>query len=748
MNPASKPEYSLQQHAFRHFVLENKITEYLRDVRILLSLYLWNDPRIWRYFINDKRKLQPTNMKKKGPVEVSGRPLKMNKEWLSSELLSTLKKEEWLNGQEKKAYEECINQALSQELRIPYIATMRENPNIKAIHTHFYSLYKNGLKTELAKRKDSNQRIKSEKEIPFHNMRDVSIVIAIILFQKNPNFIGEKGDVSEEWCKYLQDVCRKVLQDPTAFGSKSASTILHDGDFGFLTTSNKTPLFEHFVQFILYLMDEKCYNAYTNNNEGPRKRKKAKYALLNDIYMFITNVDLSTPKTIGGEAPESYSDMMHKNTIKLFEPKIEELNASNKTNPNYTWEVWKFSARKKTVISRRRKESKIPDGFITDDSGVRATRYGEKNEDNQQLRNENTIVLFEKYLQTKEKQGKTNLSLEFSKKNWFIDEKTFEIIVEKAKKKFPQAQIREKSSQSLDELFEKYEQQYNERLSPEAKKAYQIAVGVGRGVYWAYTDVKCVGKWVWSNWNEIECEEFSVYDRENEVGLSHTAFYAVWKEIFDNIYKRRDASLNKLRYKIETAIKTRSYELDIEEENQKNWKYPAPNDDYQYMEVDGWESVNTFIDKTLLKNLDAKELEKAQIVLKDFQEAVRELVSLKGLLYRDKDNDEIFDKIVCQIINTWLKENKIMFLNPPLWDKCRFITPKDLKNPHTFSSIRFITSEVLESLSIDPRYLRTHSIGMYDPELNRFSECILWDIGRLSTLLGRDKTEIDNYEES
>ncbi|MDR0651362.1 MAG: hypothetical protein LBG59_08440 [Candidatus Peribacteria bacterium] len=65
------------------------------------------------------------------------------------------------------------------------------------------------------------------------------------------------------------------------------------------------------------------------------------------------------------------------------------------------------------------------------------------------------------------------------------------------------------------------------------------------------------------------------------------------------------------------------------------------------------------------KNLDQTAQKKAQRILEDTQHIMKKQVCLKDLLYRKEDNDEIFDKIICQIINTGLKENKIMFLNPP-----------------------------------------------------------------------------------
>jgi hypothetical protein len=171
------------------------------------------------------------------------------------------------------------------------------------------------------------------------NERDVSIVIAIILSQKNPNFISENGDVSLEGRTYLQHICQKALQDTTPSGSKSVSNILHDGDFHFLHHSpdNKTiPLFKHFTKFILYLMDEKCFNPYDKNPNGIHKWKKAKNGLLNDIYMLIINEDSFIPKTIQIEKMESYSDQMHKNTANLLESKTTDLNTLNQTNPQYT----------------------------------------------------------------------------------------------------------------------------------------------------------------------------------------------------------------------------------------------------------------------------------------------------------------------------------------------------------------------------------------------------------------------------
>ncbi|MDR0651361.1 MAG: hypothetical protein LBG59_08435 [Candidatus Peribacteria bacterium] len=251
---------------------------------------------------------------------MKGKLFEMHADKVSCKLLSVIKAKKELDTKEKEAYKECVKNALIQEFKKPYISTIRSQFNIRNIHKYFYTLSR-------------ENKLTAEE-------RDVSIIIAVTLFQKNPNFISANGDVSLEGRQYLQYILQKSLQDTTPSGSKSVSNILHDGDFHFLhhTVTDNVPLLTHFTQFILYLMDEKCFNPYDKhpNGRSKEKREKAKNGLLNDIYMLIINEDAFIPKTVHIEKPENYSDTMHKNTVHLLEPNIIALNKSNKENPKYT----------------------------------------------------------------------------------------------------------------------------------------------------------------------------------------------------------------------------------------------------------------------------------------------------------------------------------------------------------------------------------------------------------------------------
>lgn len=83
-------------------------------------------------------------------------------------------------------------------------------------------------------------------------------------------------------------------------------------------------------------------------------------------------------------------------------------------------------------------------------------------------------------------------------------------------------------------------------------------------------------------------------------------------------------SLDRIRYFAEETIKKMSFDIEMYESEVQSKKLPPPsNENYKYMQVGD------------------------------------ERISLKGLLYRNKENNEIFDKLICHIINYFIKNKKI-----------------------------------------------------------------------------------------
>jgi hypothetical protein len=223
----------------------------------------------------------------------------------------------------------------------PYRSLKNANTMKGTIYKHFHTLRK-------------------QKKITL-NERNISISIAQMLHKKNPNFILSSGEVSLEGRIYLHHICNKALEKPSSSGSKSISSILHDGDYSWtytpLTELKRVPLLEHFVQFVHYLMDGDCFNPYDKYSDetGKDKRQRAKNGYINDIYIF-SQANATIPKSSPTPPTPDYTDIMHKNTVELYkESKIVlEVNAGNKDKKGR----WEFSYRKKTDESKLKKVGK------------------------------------------------------------------------------------------------------------------------------------------------------------------------------------------------------------------------------------------------------------------------------------------------------------------------------------------------------------------------------------------------------
>jgi hypothetical protein len=169
--------------------------------------------------------------------------------------------------------------------------------------------------------------------------------------------------------------------------------------------------------------------------------------------------------------------------------------------------------------------------------------------------------------------------------------------------------------------------------------------------------------------------------------------------------------------------------LDFEEIDHKNGIYPAPNDKYKYFETEIWAAPK--------RNLETQE----QAKIGANENWTQESISLKNLQYRNKENDKNFDKLICHAINSGLKENKMMFLHPSdTGGRNSFITPDIIKDKEMAGDIRFISSEILEELALNPKYNRTYSVEIYDDQRQEFYMVPLGELGKLIDGIEKSKS--------
>ncbi|MDR0369111.1 MAG: hypothetical protein LBH96_00825 [Candidatus Peribacteria bacterium] len=106
---------------------------------------------------------------------------------------------------------------------------------------------------------------------------------------------------------------------------------------------------------------------------------------------------------------------------------------------------------------------------------------------------------------------------------------------------------------------------------------------------------------------------------------------------------------------------------------------------------------------------------------------------MRDLLVRTAENSERFDIIICHILNYFIKQKKLVYLNQ---EGCSFygiITPEIIQDKHTAKERRMISSSVVANLACDKEFFH-NIITMYkendnpeDKKVN-FISCLLKDL--------------------
>ncbi|MDO4713921.1 MAG: hypothetical protein Q4B28_04715 [bacterium] len=332
---------------------------------------------------------------------------------------------------------------------------------------------------------------------------------------------------------------------------------------------------------------------------------------------------------------------------------------------------------------------------IQDESGLRATYYG-NDKDPKQI--ENTILESTKnyFDQINDIPGIHIESIQSDKKGHFISSASEEVLLQELGSSLQCENIskrvkpHKKNQSFLESLSDKYAHYEGKKPSPGLKRAYQIANGeISRGANGDYKDFKFLVKYhidhksynahLKPGEQKLEkdldlCQEISFYPNSNELNMGNHHFLDLEKKIFNRVKNTNDKelgksiSLNRLRYFTETALKDISFDIDCYEAQVAAGKLPQPeNDAYSYLEIEG------------------------------------ENFSLKDLLYRNEDNSDRFDVLITHILNYFLKQNKILYVNKDKTTHYGLITPDLLKDASTYKQRRFLTSDVLRHTAQDQK---------------------------------------------
>ena len=175
----------------------------------------------------------------------------------------------------------------------------------------------------------------------------------------------------------------------------------------------------------------------------------------------------------------------------------------------------------------------------------------------------------------------------------------------------------------------------------------------------------------------------------------------------------KSISLNRLRWFVETSLKDISFDIDIYEEKIKKGLLVKPEtDDYTYLEIDG------------------------------------ERISLKDLISRTAQNSERFDRLICHVLNYFIKQNKLIYINMDKTHHFGLLTPEILLKETSKTPRRFTIPKVLKNIASDSKY-QEGNICFYHPGNNPTTpDFEVVNFGELNTLLTAENLLRKNAQES
>lgn len=672
LHNVNRSEYTPQK-SWKYRSIEKQILSQLTDALILHKMKTGHKgnydvapltfDKDWSIVIKEK------HTTKKWPVDVLGAIEKINILKTKDDLFATIQNSDLIAEEDKVNYYGAISNFVNT-----HFFHKRGQLEKKATpHVKFRRYY-----TKLAAEKG----LSPEKQKLY---RDICLTLANMLYEKNPSFLDQAtGQINQLGLKHLATVFLKTVKNLLHSGaSKSFHKIFHDGDFSFLRKENAEgkPLvgtLDHYVQVILYLMDYHGFNAYAEwGEEWAKEWAKSKKSFLNNLF--------ATAYLEEEQHQEKLSDK--KNAHKIFAHHWKSSLDSTDKNWNMV-DRFKTEASMMLKIGGRTKN-------IQDESGLRANYYGPMHD---QKYIENSILQISKdyFKQIKEIPGLSIESIQSDRKGNFLSAGNEEFLLKELGAQVACENISKRmksnarAASPLESLSDKYQTYEGKKPTPGLKRAYQIANGeVSRGANGDYKDFKFLVKYhidhktyntkLKPGEQKLEkdldlCQEISFYPNSNELNMGNHHFLDLEKRIFNRVKNTNDKelgksiSLNRLRYFTETALKDISFDIDCYEAQVAAGKLPHPeNDDYKYLVIDG----NRF--------------------------------SLKDLIYRHEENSDRFDTLITHILNYFITQNKILYLNKSHTTHYGLITPDLLRDRNTFKQRRFLTSDVLRHTAQDQK---------------------------------------------
>ena len=175
----------------------------------------------------------------------------------------------------------------------------------------------------------------------------------------------------------------------------------------------------------------------------------------------------------------------------------------------------------------------------------------------------------------------------------------------------------------------------------------------------------------------------------------------------------KSISLNRLRWFVETSLKDISFDIDIYEEKIKKGLLVKPEtDNYKYLEIDG------------------------------------ERISLKDLISRTAQNSERFDRLICHVLNYFIKENKLIYINMDKTHHFGLLTPEILLKETSKKTRRFTIPKVLKNIASDSKYQEGNICFYYPGDNPTTPDFEVVNFGELNTLLTAENLLRKNAQES
>lgn len=692
--------------------ITNRITSDLWAALILHKLKTWNkwQADIYALSYNENWDIifnKSNSVPKKWAVDIWWNIQDINIIEICNNLFTIIDESEIINDEDKKHLKEGINNFLQKQFRDSR-RNLEKKKNL--LHKKFRNFY-----TKCA----NNQTNLTNKEKILY--RDICLTLANMLYSKNSDFLNDNWEIKQKWLDYIWKVFLKTLKHiQTSGSSKWIHKIFHDWDFNFLRKENSkwqpiTWTLDHYVQAIMYLMDPQSFNAYNDSGiDWENERYKTKKLFLNNLY--------TTAYIEDDQKKEAISDkwVIHKELSEIWDECKDSI--EDKTN-------WELTARFKTEASKmlkawwRTKE-------IKDESWIRATYYWDKNDESWAI-SDSITTLCKKFLSKVCETDWITIEKIQSDRKWdFISKENEEEILQELNELITNSQdepLKEiskrlkdwKKRSILENISSIYIRLTKKKPSDGLQQAYKIANGeIKRWSNWKYEDFKLLveysinqdeyNEWIDNNRESIEkdttlYQEISFYPHSNDLNIWNHNFLDLEKRIFTRVKNMNDAelgksiSLHRLRYFTETALKDISFDIDIYEDKVKRWILPKPlNDDYKYLTID-W----------------------------------NEKIPLDGLIFRNKDNTDRFDKLIIMVLNYFIKSNKIFYINRDWDDYYWLIKQNQLHDKKIYKSRRFTTSDVLRNTALDPKN-ESYWISFYTEDSNsshlNFHSINLWDL--------------------